>query len=96
MTILDKGWGCKSKAVENLVGADVVHDKGEPTAIVVVGPCVEPFGREHRVLRRLDDGRAPGTVGKRHDALDPQQIVAAVLRQSTERTGKIEPVDVLL
>ena len=78
---------------EDFVGRDVVDDKDEPAALVGVGPGVEPFRREHRVLRRLHDGRPVRAVGEAHEALDPQQIVAAVLRQPAERAREIEAAD---
>src|SRR5438067_8319419 len=81
---------------EDLLGRDVVDNEDEPAALIVVGPAVEPFRREHRVLRRLDDGRPSGAVGKLDDALDAQQIVAAVARQPAEGAGKIEAADLAL
>src|SRR6266498_2065196 len=61
--------------------------------MVGVGPGIEPFGREHRMLRRLHHGRLAGAVGEFNEPLDPQQIVAAVLRQSAEGAGEVEPAD---
>ena len=83
----------EGEAVEDLLGRDVVDDKDEPAAMVGIGPVGEPFRREHRVLRRLDDRRPLRAVGERDDALDPQQIGAARLRQPAERAGEIEPAD---
>ena len=68
----------KAKWREDFVARDVVDDKDEPAAPVGVGPGVEPFRREHRVLRRLHDGRAVGAVGEGDEAFDPQQVGAAV------------------
>src|ERR1051325_1982379 len=81
----------EGEAVEDFVGRNVVHDKDEPAAAVLVRPVVEPFRREHRVLRPLDHCRALRPVGESNEPLHPQKIVAAVLRQPAERAGEIEP-----
>ena len=70
--------------------ARCVDDKDEPAAAVIVGPVVEPFGREHRVLRRLHDRRPAGPVGKLDDALDAQQVGAALAGKPAERAGEVE------
>src|SRR3954463_8008854 len=89
----DKRWMRKGETVEDFVGRDVVDDKDEAAALVGIGPGIEPFGREHRMLRRLHDGRPIRAVGEAHKALDPQQIVAALLRQPAESARKVEPAD---
>ena len=96
-----KAWGRRSEkrrlregeAFEDRRDGDVVDDEDEAAAMVVIGPIGEPFRREHRVLRRLDDRRLARTVGEFDEALDPQQIVAAVLRQPAEGAGEIKPAD---
>ncbi len=70
-----------------------MDDKDEAAALVGIGPGIEPFRREHRVLRRLHDCRPVGTIGKAHEALDAQQVVAAVVSQPAERAREIEPAD---
>jgi hypothetical protein len=78
---------------EDLIGRNVVDDKDKPAAAVGIRPVIEPFRREHRVLRRLHDGRSAGPVGELDDAFDAQQVVAAVARQPAEGTGEFEPPD---
>ena len=71
-----------------------MHDKDEPAAPILVGPIVEPFRREHCVLRGLHDSRVLGTVGKAHDPLDSKKVVAALTGEPAERAGEIETADV--
>ena len=59
----------EGEARENFVGRDVVDDKDEAAALVGIGPGIEPFRREHRVLRRLHDRRPVRAVGEAHEAL---------------------------
>src|SRR5439155_15192351 len=92
----DQARRSESEALEDFLGPDVVDDEDQAAAMVVVGPAVEPLRREHRVLRRLDDGRASRAVGELDDALDPQQIIAAVARQPAERAREIEAADLAL
>ena len=61
--------------------------------MVAIGPAGEPFGGEHRVLRGLDDGGSFRAVAEADDALDAQEIVAAVHRQSTQSAGEFEAAD---
>ena len=69
----------------------VVDNKDQPAPAVAVGPIVEPFGREHRVLRRLNQSRLIIAVGKGDDAFDPQQIAAASPGKRAQRPREIEP-----
>ena len=87
----EQPWRRESEAVEDLFGCDVVHDEDEPAAVIGIRPIVEPFRREHRMLSGLYDSWAPGPVGELDNALDAQQIVAAITRQPAESAGKIEP-----
>ena len=83
----------EGKPREDFVGRDVVDDKDEAAALIGIGPGIEPFRREHRVLRRLHDSRPVRPVGEAHQPLDAQQIVAAVLREPAERAREIEAAD---
>ena len=57
--------GCgEREAREDFVGRDVVDDEDEAAALVGIGPGIEPFRREHRVLRRLHDRRPVRAVGE--------------------------------
>src|SRR5207248_636140 len=87
----DQGGRGEGKMSEDFLGADVVHDEDEPAAVIGIRPIVEPFRREHRMLSGLYDSWAPGPVGELDNALDAQEIVAAITRQPAERAGKIEP-----
>ena len=59
---------------ENLLGRDVMHDKDEAAAMVRIRPAVEPFRREHRVLRGLHDRRPARPIREFDKAFDAQQI----------------------
>ena len=83
----------EGKGVEDLGSRNFVHDKDETTSLILIGPIVEPFRGEQRVLCRLHDGRMLGPVGKAYDPFDPQQVVAALAGQPAERAGEIEPAD---
>ena len=78
---------------EDLPGWDVVDDKHEAAAMVAVRPAVEPFRREHRVLRGLHDRWAARPVGEFDNAFDAQQIAAVVARQPAQGAGEIETAD---
>ena len=81
------------EAREDFVGRDVVDDEDEAAALVGIGPLIEPFGHEHRMLRRLYNSRPVRPIGKAHEPFNPQQIVAAVLREAAESAREIEPAD---
>src|SRR5205823_5856333 len=78
---------------ENLLGRDVMHDKDEAAAMVRIRPAVEPFRREHRVLRGLHDCRSAGAIDEFDKAFDAQQIAAAVARQTAQGAREIEAAD---
>src|SRR5271167_4696471 len=87
----------ESEMRENFGERNFVHDKDEAAAAIVPGPVlrpgVEPFRREHRMLCGLHHRRPFRAIRKQHDALDPQQIVAAGPGEPTERAGEIETGD---
>src|SRR5215471_5086352 len=72
---------------------DVVDNEYQSAAAVVVGPVVEPFGREHRMLSRLHDSRALRAVGKAHDPLDAKQVGSALAGETPQSARKIEAAD---
>src|ERR1700722_19654062 len=83
----------ESEIREDFGARNVVHDKDEPAALVRIRPAVKPFGREHRVLCRLDQRGLSVTVGEGDDALDPQQIAAMCAGERAQRSGEVEPTD---
>src|SRR4051812_14540270 len=70
-----------------------MDDKDEPAAPVFVRPGIEPFRREHRVLRRLYDGRPVRPVCKTNETLDAQEVVAPVLRETAQRAREVQTAD---
>ena len=78
---------------EDFAARNVVDDKDEAAAADVIRPGVEPFGREHRVLRRLDERRLVVAVAERDNAFDAQQIAAMGAGKRAQRLGEIEPGD---
>src|ERR1051326_6636791 len=72
--LADQGRRGGSEMPEDLPGGGVVHDKDAGAAMVAVRPAIEPFRREHRVLRSLHDRWAARPIGEFDDAFDAQQI----------------------
>ena len=52
----------------------IAHNEHHAGRVVAVGPAFQPDGRMHEVLDGMDHERLIRTLGKLHDALDPQQI----------------------
>src|SRR5215831_5104808 len=78
---------------EDLVARNVVNDKDEPAAMVLIGPVVEPFRRKHRVLGGLHDSRLLEPVGKRNNTLDAQQVGAARAGEAPQSASEVESRD---
>src|SRR4051794_32498852 len=60
-------------------------DEHEARAAVAGGPAVEPGGRVEDVLDAVDDGGPVGALGDVDDALQAQQVAAAVLGQRLQQ-----------
>src|SRR5271170_1579355 len=76
---------------EDRVARNLMDDKNEPAAVVIIRPPIQPLGREQRVLRGLYQRWPVVAVAKRDDAFDAQQIVAIGARQRAQRPGEVEP-----
>ena len=61
---------------------DVAHDENEAAAAVLGRPAIEPGGRMEDVLHAVDHGGPVGALGDVDDALQAQEIAAAVLGQN--------------
>src|SRR5437868_4499286 len=88
--LADQGRRGEGEMPEDLLGWDVMHDKDEAAAMVRIRPAVEPFRREHRVLRGLHDCRPARPVGEFDKAFDAQQIAAVVACQPAQSAREIE------
>ena len=75
---------------EDFGARDIVDDKDEAAAVILVGPVLEPFRREHRVLSCLHHSRPLRAIGEAHDPFDPQQVGAALAGEAAQSAGKIE------
>src|SRR3984893_3865173 len=84
----------KGEVFEDFGPRDFVDHKDKTAAPVLVGPRVEPFRREHRMLCRLHHCRPLGPVGKAHDPLDSEQVGAALASESAQRAGEVETAEI--
>ncbi|CAH1656079.1 hypothetical protein CHELA20_53744 [Hyphomicrobiales bacterium] len=55
---------------------EIAQDEDQTAAVVAIRPSLQPNGLVEDVLHAMDDHRVVGIIGKRDEALDPQQIGA--------------------
>src|SRR5262245_14529906 len=71
----------------------VVADQDQAAAAVFRGPTRQPCWRIKHVLDPVDHGRAIGAFGNLHQALEAQQVAAAVLGQRLEEQRQTDRPD---
>ena len=64
---------------------DSTRDEDDAAAAIIRRPTLEPGGRVKDVLDAVDHRRPVGALRNVHDALEPQQIGAAMLGERFEK-----------